>query len=136
MIKGFLAGAFDIMHPGYIAMFKEAREHCDYLIVGLNKSPEMQGKLKPILSVEERLETIRSIRYVDLVLTYSGEDELYNILQDSEIGVRFLGDDYKGKNITGESLNIPIHYLDRSHGWSATKFKTLIYKQINGENIL
>lgn len=133
MIRGFLAGAFDVIHPGYIAMFKEAKEHCDYLIVGLNKDPEVGGKLKPILSAEERLEILCSIKYINLVLMYSGEDKLYDILEGSKIGIRFLGDDYKGKIITGQGLNIPIHYLDRSHGWSTTKYKQLIHKQIESQ---
>jgi glycerol-3-phosphate cytidylyltransferase len=136
MIRGFLAGAFDVIHPGYIALFKEAKEHCDYLIIGLNKNPEVGGKLKPILTAEERLEILSSIKYVDLVLMYSGEDRLYDLLEGSKIDIRFLGDDYKQKQITGSDLKIPIHYLNRSHGWSTTKFKTLIYEQINAKNLL
>ena len=134
MIRGFLAGAFDVIHPGYITMFKEAKEHCDYLIVGLNRNPEVGGKLKPILTIEESFEILNSIRYINLILMYSGEDKLYNLLEGSKIDIRFLGDDYKGKKITGEDLNIPIHYLDRSHKWSTTKFKTLIYEQIKATN--
>jgi glycerol-3-phosphate cytidylyltransferase len=67
---------------------------------------------------------------------YSGEEGLYNLLEGSKIDIRFLGDEYKQKKVTGVDLNIPIHYLDRSHGWSTTKFKTLIYEQINGKDIL
>ena len=67
---------------------------------------------------------------------YSGEEVLYNLLEVSKIDIRFLGDDYKQKQITGSDLKIPIHYLNRSHGWSTTKFKTLIYEQINAKNLL
>lgn len=136
MIKGFIAGAFDVIHPGYIAMFKEAKQHCDYLIIGLNETPEVGGKLKPILSVVERIQLLNSIRYVNSILPYSGEDGLYSLLKELKPEIRFLGDDYKGKEITGEDLNIPIHYLDRSHGWSTTKFKTLIHQQIDGKDLL
>lgn len=136
MIRGFIAGAFDVIHPGYIAMFKEAKKYCDYLVIGLNKTPEIGGKLQPILTATERIEILSSIRYIDSVLVYSGEDELYNLLKDLKPAIRFLGDDYKDKKITGEDLNIPIHYLDRSHGWSTTKFKTLIYQQIDGKDLL
>ena len=53
MIKGITAGAFDVMHPGYIKMFKEAREHCDYLLVALHDDPtvERSKKIKPILTL-------------------------------------------------------------------------------------
>lgn len=135
MITGFIAGAFDIIHPGYIYMFKEAKEYCDYLIVGLHQDPEVNNKLKPILSLEERTEILRSIVYIDKVYTYSREEGLYDLLKQVDPDVRFLGEDYKGKKITGEDLNIQTVFLDRSHGWSTTKFKTLIYEQINGKNI-
>ena len=49
---------------------------------------------------------------------------------NKKIDVRFLGDDYKNKSFTGDDLNIPIHYLDRSHGWSTTKFKKLIVETL------
>lgn len=134
MIKGFIAGAFDVIHPGYVHMFKEAKQHCDYLVVGLHKNPELGGKLRPILTIKDRVNVLTSIRYVDEVLTYSGEDGLLTLLKNSKIDIRFLGEDYKDKSYTGKDLNIPVCYLDRSHGWSTTKFKTLIYEQIHGEN--
>lgn len=130
MIKGFIAGAFDLIHPGYIRMFKEAKQCCDYLIVGLHEDPETNGKLKPILSVDERMEVLYSIRYVDQVIPYRGENGLIELLIYLDPGVRFLGDDYKDKAITGDHLAIPICYLDRSHGWSTTLFKQKIKQSI------
>lgn len=135
MITGFIAGAFDVIHPGYIYMFREAKEYCDYLVVGLHENPEANGKLKPILTLDERTEVLKSLMYVDEIYSYNGEEDLYKLLEEVDPDVRFLGDDYKGKKITGEDLNIQIVYLDRSHGWSTTKFKTLIHEQINGKNI-
>jgi glycerol-3-phosphate cytidylyltransferase len=128
MIKGVMAGNFDVIHPGYIKMFQEMDKHCDCLIMLLHTDPtiERPHKLKPILSVEERKELLRSIRYVDDVFTYTYEAQLYDLLKLGEFNVRFLGDDYVGKPFTGDDLKIPIHYLDRSHGWSTTKFKKLI----------
>lgn len=135
MITGFIAGAFDVMHPGYIYMFREAREYCDYLVVGLHETPEVNGKLKPILTLQERTDMLRSLLYVDEVYSYRGEDDLYKLLEEVDPDVRFLGDDYKGKKFTGEDLNIQTVFLDRSHGWSTTKFKTLIQEQINGKDL-
>ena len=138
MIKGITAGAFDVMHPGYIKMFKEAREHCDYLLVALHDDPTVEStkKIKPILTLEERKETLLALRYVDEIVTYNTEKELTFILENSNADIRFLGDDYKGKTSTRSHLEMPVYYVDRSHGWSATKFKTLIYEQINGKNNL
>lgn len=128
---GFIAGSFDVIHPGYIYMFEEASSKCDYLVVGLHEDPSVERpeKIKPILSVEERKKILTSIRYIDFVVTYQTEDDLIKILKDLKPDVRFLGDDYKDKKITGGDLEIELYYLDRSHGWSTTKFKKEISNQ-------
>lgn len=128
MIKGVIAGNFDVMHPGYIRMFKEAASKCDCLIVLLHIDPSIERphKLKPILSVEERKEMLLELRSVCGVNIYAYEDQLLHLLKVGQFDIRFLGDDYIGKSYTGDSLGIPVHYLNRSHGWSTTKFKKLI----------
>lgn len=128
MIKGVIAGNFDVLHPGYIEMFKEMKKNCTVLIVLLHSDPSIERphKLKPILSVEERREMLLSIKYIDDVFVYTYEAQLYDLLKLGEFDKRFLGDDYINKPFTGDDLRIPIHYLDRSHGWSTTKFKKLI----------
>jgi glycerol-3-phosphate cytidylyltransferase len=125
---GVIAGNFDVTHPGYIHMFNECKKYCNYLIVLLHEDPtnERPEKLKPILSVEERLLILYSLKPVNLVMTYKTEAELYDILDEMNPDVRFLGDDYIGKPFTGNDLDIPIHYLNRDHGWSTTKYKQLI----------
>jgi glycerol-3-phosphate cytidylyltransferase len=125
---GVIAGNFDVIHPGYIHMFNECKKYCNYLIVLLHEDPtnERPEKLKPILSVEERLLILYSLKQVNLVMTYKTEAELYDILDEMHPDVRFLGDDYIGKSFTGDDLDISIHYLNRDHGWSTTKYKQLI----------
>ena len=132
MIRGVIAGNFDVIHPGYIHMFKECKEHCSHLTVLLHTDPseERPNKLKPILTVSERMEMLTAIEYVNSILIYNYESDLKDRLRELAPNIRFLGDDYKDKKITGEELHIPIHYLDRSHGWSSTKFKQLIYEQV------
>jgi glycerol-3-phosphate cytidylyltransferase len=128
MKKGVLAGNFDVMHPGYIEMFKEASANCDCLVVLLHTDPSIERpeKLKPILSVEERKAMLLSLIYVEDVVRYTYEEQLLDLLKMGEFDVRFLGDDYINKPFTGDNLKIPIHYLNRDHGWSTTKFKKLI----------
>jgi len=132
MVKGVIAGNFDVIHPGYIKMFKDCKENSDLFIVLLHDDPsfERPEKLKPVLSLEDRIETLSAIRYIDEIMVYRTEKELYKLLVDIKPDVRFLGDDYKGKTFTGGDLGIKIHYLDRSHGWSTTKYKNLIAKTI------
>ena len=136
MIRGVIAGNFDVIHPGYIKMFKECKSYCDELIVLLHTDPSIERphKLKPILSVEERDEMLMSIKYIDNVFIYTLESDLLHLLNTLNPEIRFLGDDYKDKPFTGYDLGIPIHYLDRSHGWSTTKFKKLIAESYEKSN--
>ena len=132
MKRGVIAGNFDIIHPGYIKTFKECKENCDHFTILLHSDPtiERPNKLKPILSVDERIEILSSIKYIDDIKVYTYEEELIKLLRDNKFNIRFLGDDYIGKSFTGIELNIDIHYLKRDHGWSTTKFKKLIAETI------
>ena len=136
MKKGIIAGNFDVIHPGYIKMFNETMKHCDQLFVALHVDPSLERpeKIKPILSVEDRIEILLSLNSIYYVVPYNNEEELFLYLKENDWDIRFLGDDYKDRtDYTGYGLNIPIHYLDRSHGWSTTKFKKLISKSIKND---
>ena len=128
---GVTAGNFDVIHPGYIKMFNECMENCDYLVVLLHTDPSIERpeKMKPILSVAERREILYALD-IHGVITYDTEKELYYMLKDGNYNVRFLGDDYIDKSFTGDDLEIPIHYITRDHGWSTTKFKKLIADEV------
>ena len=125
---GVIAGNFDVIHPGYIKMFKECKSYCQQFVIRLHVDPSIERpeKLKPILSKEERTEVLTSIKWIDSIAYYTYEKELVELLKGLEPDIRFLGDDYRGKTYTGFELDIPIHYLNRDHGWSTTKFKKLI----------
>ena len=129
---GVIAGNFDVIHPGYIYMFSECKANCKEFVVLLHEDPTLERpeKCKPILSVEERTNILLAIRSIDNVITYKTESDLYEILKEMNPGVRFLGDDYIGKSFTGDDLEITIHYLNRDHGWSTTKYKTLIAESL------
>ena len=129
MKVGFTCSTFDLFHAGHVIMLKEAKTQCDYLIVGLHEDATYRpNKLKPVLSIKDRYEILKSLTQVDEIIAYKSEEDLLNILTTRRINVRILGDDYRDNHqrITGASLNIPIVYHDRSAGWSATKFKNLI----------
>lgn len=128
---GFVAGAFDIIHPGYIKMFKKIKEYCDFILVGLHSDPSIENnKMTPILSIEERKEILLSLKFVDEIIIYHNEKELKEILKTRKIDFRFLGEDYINKKYTGDDLPIKVVYIDRSHGWSASKMKTEIFKRM------
>ena len=132
-VKGIIAGAFDVIHPGYIRMFKEAKTHCNHLTVALHEDPSIARphKLKPVQSVEDRKEILKSIKYIDDIIVYHAEETFHNYLKDYDI--RFLGDDYADGSYTGKDLNIEIRWLSRNHDFSSTKLKSDIYHSINGK---
>ena len=125
---GVIAGNFDVIHPGYIKMFKECKSYCKQLIILLHIDPSIERpeKLKPILTKEERTEILTSIKFINGIAYYTYEKELVDLIYRLNPDIRFLGDDYRGKTYTGFELDVPIHYLNRDHGWSTTKFKKLI----------
>ena len=129
---GVIAGNFDVIHPGYIYMFEECKANCDQLFVLLHVDPSIERpeKLKPILSLYERFKVLSSISFIEHIIPYDTEEELLEYLTFLKPAVRFLGDDYKGKSFTGDNLDIPIHYINRDHGWSTTKFKKLIADEV------
>jgi glycerol-3-phosphate cytidylyltransferase len=138
MKLGVIAGNFDVIHPGYIKMFKECKENCDQFFVLLHVDPSIERpeKLKPILSLYERFEVLSSISFIDHIIPYDTEAELLEYLTMLKPAVRFLGDDYIDKTFTGDHLDIPIHYINRDHGWSTTKFKKLIADEVQRSSII
>ena len=127
---GVIAGNFDVIHPGYIKMFKECKTYCKQLIILLHIDPSIERpeKLKPILTKQERTEILTSIKFINGIAYYTYEKELVDLIYRLNPDIRFLGDDYRGKTYTGFELDVPVHYLNRDHGWSTTKFKKLISK--------
>tara|TARA_R110000824_G_scaffold389939_1_gene586192 strand:- start:50 stop:487 length:438 start_codon:yes stop_codon:yes gene_type:complete len=133
---GFTAGNFDLLHPGYIRCFREAKRHCDRFIVFLQIDPSLhrKSKYKPVISLYNRYEALMSIKYIDDVYTYQTEDELLNLIEFWQPDIRILGEDYIGKSFTGDHLSPKIIYTTRSHEWSTTKLKDLITKQTIKQN--
>ncbi len=136
-LLGFTAGNFDLLHPGYINAFKEAKRHCDKFIVFLQKDPSAhrKNKYKPVIPLYDRYKALMSIRYIDDVYIYQTEEELYELIKFFKPDIRILGEDYIGKtDFTGNDLPPKIIYTTRSHGWSTTKLKDLITIQTIKQN--
>ncbi|HYC82950.1 MAG TPA: adenylyltransferase/cytidyltransferase family protein [Candidatus Paceibacterota bacterium] len=139
-IIGFTASAFDLCHAGHALMLKEAKEHCDHLIVALQDDPsdtkDLEYRLKtggkpkntPIMSLEERRILLEANRYVDEIILYKTEEDLYELLQKLPIDVRFVGADWKGKEFTGCELPIPVFFNSRNHSYSTSELRERVYK--------
>ena len=136
---GIVASCFDLFHPGHILMLREAKQYCDELYVAFQTDPTIDRpeKNKPIQTVFERWLQVAECGYVDHIIPYATEDELYKILVSYTWNVRFLGDDYKDRSdFTGADLNIPIVYCSRRHGYSTSELRARIEQAAAEKNKL
>ena len=127
---GFTCSCFDLLHAGHVMMLQDAKNQCDLLIVGLQTDPTIDRpneKNKPIQSLNERKVMINSIKFVDEVVIYGAEKELYSYLKENKPDIRILGSDYLGKDFTGKDLDIPIYYHNRNHNWSTSSLRKKIF---------
>ena len=131
---GITFSTFDLMHAGHVAMLAEAKNHCDYLIAGLQTDPTIDRpytKNKPIQSIVERQIQLAACRYVDEVVVYSTEKDLIDILLTLPIDVRILGIEYSTKEFTGKEechgRNIQIIYNGRDHSFSSSSLRKRVY---------
>ena len=133
MKVGFTCSAFDLLHAGHVQMLKDAKEECDYLIVGLQTDTTIdrpKEKKKPIQTLVERSIQLNAIKYVDEVIPYETEKDLEDIFQMYNISVRIIGEEYQGKNFTGKEIcvkkHIKIVYNKREHRFSTTDLRKRI----------
>jgi glycerol-3-phosphate cytidylyltransferase len=122
---GFTCSSFDLLHAGHVKMLEECSDNCDKLIVGLNVSPCKRGRY-PVQNVVERYAQLSAIEAVDEIIPYNSEDELIDLLQLYHIDIRFIGEDYKGKLFTGNTLPIKIFYNSRQHRFSSASLKQAV----------
>ena len=132
MIKGITFSSFDLFHSGHVAMLKEARSNCDYLIVGLQTDPTLDRpeKNKPIQSVFERYVQLEGCKYINEIIPYETEKDLIDILLTYDINKRFIGEEYRQKDFTGKQLcvdkGIEIYYNKRQHSFSTSGLRKRI----------
>jgi glycerol-3-phosphate cytidylyltransferase len=126
---GFTASQFDMLHAGHVAMLSEAKNHCDYLIAGLqnNASWDRPEKNAPIQSIVERQIQLAATRYVDEIVVYNTEKDLEDILLTLPIDVRILGVEYRDKEFTGRDIcdkrNIKLIFNSRDHSFSSSSLR-------------
>ena len=129
---GVTASTFDLLNAGHIAMLREAKSQCDYLICCLQIDPSADRKEKntPIQTIVERYTQLAAVRYVDEIIVYASEQDLLDILQMYPINVRILGDEYKEKDFTGKDicrqLGIGLYFNSRNHRFSSTDLRTRV----------
>jgi glycerol-3-phosphate cytidylyltransferase len=123
---GFTCSTFDLFHAGHIIMLEEAKNQCDFLIVGLQTDPTIDRpntKNKPIQGVFERWAQLKACKFVDQIIPYSTEKELRDILLSFTINVRVLGEEYEGKEFTGHDIPMEFYFNKRRHSFSTSELR-------------
>ena len=127
---GITFSTFDMLHAGHIAMLAEAKNHCDYLICGLQTDPTIDRpdtKNKPVQSIVERQIQLAACRYVDEVVTYQTEQDLVDLILILPLDVRVLGEEYQHTEFTGkqEGIHRGIEHVfnKRDHSFSSSSLR-------------
>jgi glycerol-3-phosphate cytidylyltransferase len=127
---GIVFSTFDMLHAGHIAMLSEAKNHCDYLICGLQTDPTIDRpdtKNRPVQSIVERQIQLAACRYVDEVVVYQTEQDLIDLLLILPVDVRILGVEYEDKDYTGRQecyqRGIEIVFNGRDHSFSSSSLR-------------
>ena len=137
MRVGFTCSAFDLLHAGHVQMLREAKDQCDYLIVGLQVDPSLDrpGKNAPIQTIIERYSQLRAVSYVDEIIPYGTEQDLEDILELYTIHVRILGDEYRDKEFTGRDIcrkrDIELFFNNRDHRFSSSDLRDRVSNRQN-----
>ena len=129
-VIGYTQGTFDMFHIGHLNLIKNAKRHCDYLIVGVNADDlvESYKHKRPIVPLEERVEIVRAIKYVDevIVTTTLDKKEVWEKVRFNEI---YIGDDWKGNErwertgIQMAELGAKLVYLPYTRDTSSTMLR-------------
>ena len=127
---GITFSTFDMLHAGHVAMLSEAKNHCDYLICGLQTDPTIdrpESKNPPVQSIVERQIQLSACRYVDEVVVYSTEQDLVDLLLILPIDVRILGVEYRDRDFTGQhecrQRGIELVFNGRDHSFSSSSLR-------------
>lgn len=134
---GITFSQFDLLHAGHIAMLAEAKNHCDYLIAGLqnNAAWDRPQKNAPIQSLVERQIQLSAVRFVDEIVVYNTEKDLEDILLTLPLDVRILGVEYMQSEFTGRAIcekrKIELVFNSRDHSFSSTNLRERVWQAEN-----
>lgn len=139
MIIGYTTGVFDMFHIGHLNILKNAKEYCDYLVVGVSTDElvkRYKGE-KPIIPFDERKEIINSIKYVDKVVAQVTLDKI-DAWNELHYNVLFHGDDWKGTQLYDDverylqEKGVKIMYFPYTKNISSTKLKEIVFGKGGG----
>ena len=137
-IIGYTTGVFDMFHIGHLNILRKAKEMCDYLIVGVSTDELVKSEKNklPIIPFEERVEIVKSIKFVDEVVPQIDKDKIGAYLRlRKRFNRMFVGSDWKGTPQWEEyerqfaPFGVEIIYFPYTQGTSSTILREKILKQ-------
>lgn len=135
MIIGYTTGVFDMFHIGHLNILKRAKEHCDYLIVGVS-TDELVESYKhhlPVIPYEQRVAIVDAIKYVDEVVPQTTMDKT-EFLKIRHFDIMFHGDEWKGTELYNKyeeefaKYGAQIEYLSHTEGISSSMLREIVKK--------
>ena len=127
----WINGCFDVLHMGHIKLFRRARQMGMRVIVGVDTDErirEAKGEGRPVNDLHNRIDFLRSIKYVDMIHSFGTDEELSNIIKDYLPRYMLIGDDYKDKEIIGSKWVKAVIYVPRYQGLSSSNIINGTYK--------
>ena len=136
--KGYTTGVFDMFHIGHLNILRRAKEQCDFLIVGVSTDDlvEQEKKKRPIIAFEERVEIIKELRCVDMVIPQVNKNKM-QAWEEIHFNKMFVGSDWKDTpqwNKFEEQfapLGVEIVYLPHTDGISSTILTEFVKKHLD-----
>lgn len=133
VVIGYTTGVYDMFHIGHLNVIRRAKEQCDYLIVGVSTDELVQKEKNktPVIPFEERVEIVKAIRYVDLVVPQENKNK-YSAWEKYHFDKMFVGSDWQGTpqwqqfEKEFEPLGVEIVYLSHTDGISSTQLTEFI----------
>ena len=127
----WINGCFDVLHMGHIKLFRRARQMGMRVIVGVDTDErirEAKGEGRPVNDLHNRIDFLRSIKYVDMIHSFGTDEELSKLIEDYLPRYMLIGDDYKDKEIIGSKWVKEIIYVPRYQGLSSSNIIKGTYK--------
>ena len=119
----FMTGTFDVLHRGHIEVLRYAKSLGDKLTVAVDTDARvkmLKGESRPIYSLEDRIFTLLSIRYVDNVVSFDSAEDLIELLKQANPDILLAGSDWKDKPGIGREYAKEVVYFDRIEPYSTT----------------
>ena len=132
MIIGYTTGVYDLFHVGHVNLLRNAKALCDKLIVGVTLDELVMYKnKKSVIPFNERIEVVKSCKYVDLAIPQTSIDKVESVKKLKATRL-FVGDDWyedkKWKSMEEElgTHNCKVIYFPYTKGTSSTLINTTL----------